>query len=108
MMISWVAFFWLAANCLTAGLAWAIIPSNMGFHNDDGFSYESWRIFVAFCTIPAATSVVTFLFLPESPKFLLEVSFLAVSLNPNPKYVTVSKYKVQKCPGVSLGLDRND
>ncbi|XP_072020579.1 synaptic vesicle glycoprotein 2C-like isoform X2 [Amphiura filiformis] len=74
MMISIVATFWLAGNILTAGLAWAIIPSNLGTDHDEDsrFNYESWRVFVAFCTIPSATSVLTFLVLPESPKFLLE------------------------------------
>eukprot|EP00057_Strongylocentrotus_purpuratus_P001895 XP_003723431.1 PREDICTED: synaptic vesicle glycoprotein 2C isoform X1 [Strongylocentrotus purpuratus] len=72
-MISALSTFWMAGNILTAGLAWAIIPrEHLGYHNPDGFSYESWRIFVAVCCIPAASSVLTFLLMPESPKFLLE------------------------------------
>lgn len=76
-MISALSTFWMAGNILTAGLAWAIIPrEHLGYHNPDGFSYESWRIFVAVCCIPAASSVLTFLLMPESPKFLLEVKII--------------------------------
>ena len=86
MMISLVATFWLAGNVLTAGLAWAIIPSNLGKDHEDGarFNYESWRVFVAFCMLPSATSVITFILLPESPKFLLEVRLQKKKKKRNP------------------------
>nr|XP_054752323.1 synaptic vesicle glycoprotein 2B-like [Lytechinus pictus] len=71
-MISGLSTFWMGGNILTAALAWAIIPRDIGYHNDDGFSYESWRIFVAVCCVPAASSVITFMIMPESPKYLLE------------------------------------
>ncbi|XP_071487151.1 synaptic vesicle glycoprotein 2C-like [Diadema antillarum] len=72
-MISALATFWMFGNILTAALAWAVIPrQHLGFHSPEGFSYESWRIFIALCCIPAASSVLTFLVMPESPKYLLE------------------------------------
>ncbi|XP_071479724.1 synaptic vesicle glycoprotein 2C-like [Diadema antillarum] len=72
-MVSALSTFWMLGNILTAALAWAVIPrEHLGYHNPHGFSYESWRIFVALCCIPAATSMVTFLFLPKSPMYLLE------------------------------------
>eukprot|EP00057_Strongylocentrotus_purpuratus_P003071 XP_003725855.1 PREDICTED: synaptic vesicle glycoprotein 2C isoform X1 [Strongylocentrotus purpuratus] len=66
-MISALATFWMAGNIVTAALAWAVIPR-------DSFvaSMETWRVFVALCCIPAASSVVAFLMMPESPKYLLE------------------------------------
>ncbi|XP_038078270.1 synaptic vesicle glycoprotein 2C-like isoform X2 [Patiria miniata] len=72
MMISVVATFWMAGNIVAAGLALLVIPSGVGYVNPGGFSYDSWRVFVALCTLPALTSVVTFFLMPESPKFLLE------------------------------------
>ncbi|XP_022107882.1 synaptic vesicle glycoprotein 2C-like isoform X2 [Acanthaster planci] len=72
MMISVVAMFWMAGNIVAAALALVVIPSDIGYSNPDGFSYNSWRIFVALCTLPALTSILTFFLMPESPKYLLE------------------------------------
>ena len=59
---------------LHSGLAWIIIPhEDLGYFSDS-FTYDSWRIFVAVCTIPSLTSAMMFFFMPESPKFFLTVS----------------------------------
>ena len=58
---------------LGLGLAWFIIPYDIGYVSDT-FSYNSWRIYLAICTIPAFTSALSLLFMPESPKFLMDVS----------------------------------
>ncbi|KAJ8315817.1 hypothetical protein KUTeg_007967 [Tegillarca granosa] len=70
MMISVLATFWMCGNIIAAGLAWIIIPLNIGYKSPD-FDYDSWRIFVAVCTIPSLTSAAIFVLMPESPKFLL-------------------------------------
>ena len=36
-----------------------------------GFKFNSWRIFVAVCGLPAVLVTVALAFLPESPMFLL-------------------------------------
>ncbi|PIK39609.1 putative synaptic vesicle glycoprotein 2C isoform X2 [Apostichopus japonicus] len=71
-MISALSTCWMLGNILTAGLAWWIIPSQIGYKQEK-FSYQSWRVFIAVCVLPAASSAISFMFLPESPKFLLEV-----------------------------------
>lgn len=71
-MISALATFWMFGNIIAAGLAWSVIPRDIGYHSPS-FKYNSWRIFVALCTIPSLTSAVFFVFMPESPKFLLTI-----------------------------------
>lgn len=70
-MISALATFWMMGNIIAAGLAWAVIPHpELGYFSEK-FTYNSWRIFVAICTIPSLTSAAMFAFMPESPKFFL-------------------------------------
>ncbi|XP_064645752.1 synaptic vesicle glycoprotein 2C-like isoform X2 [Lineus longissimus] len=70
-MISLLATFWMGGNIIAAGLAWAVIPhKGLGYFSPE-FTYDSWRIFIALCTIPSLTSALAFVLMPESPKFLL-------------------------------------
>lgn len=73
-MISALATFWMMGNIIAAGLAWAVIPhARMGYFSEK-FTYNSWRIFVAICTIPSLSSALMFAFMPESPKYFLTAS----------------------------------
>lgn len=65
-----MAAFWTLGNLFVAGLAWIIIPTGIGFYAE-GFTYNSWRIFLLICAAPSFIVAVLFFFLPESPKFLL-------------------------------------
>lgn len=47
-----------------------IIPQDIGYRSPT-FLYNSWRIFLAICSIPSVLVAVFLFFLPESPKFLL-------------------------------------
>lgn len=103
-MISALSTCWMFGNILTAGLAWLIIPSDIGFinHDKDKFSYQSWRVFIAVCIFPAATSAITFIYLPESPKFLLEtgqeekaLAVLRKIYIKNKKHVTSTEYSIE-------------
>lgn len=69
-MLSFMAAFWTLGNLFVAGLAWLIIPSQMGFISKY-FVYNSWRIFLLLCALPSFVVAVLLFFLPESPKFLL-------------------------------------
>ncbi|XP_033741474.1 synaptic vesicle glycoprotein 2C-like isoform X1 [Pecten maximus] len=71
-MISVLATFWMFGNIIAAGLAWIIVPLDIGYSSPD-FTYDSWRIFVAICTFPSLSSAALFFLMPESPKFLLTV-----------------------------------
>lgn len=69
-MLSFMAAFWTIGNLLVAGLAWLIIPANIGF-TTAAFTFNSWRIFLMVCSIPSFIVAGLLLYLPESPKFLL-------------------------------------
>ncbi|XP_056271623.1 synaptic vesicle glycoprotein 2C [Pseudoliparis swirei] len=72
-MISALAAFWMAGNILAAGLAWLVIPSNWAHFSVGTLDFQSWRLFVALCSVPSLSSALLFrLFMPESPKFLME------------------------------------
>lgn len=69
-MLSFMAAFWTFGNLFVAGLAWLIIPTNIGIVNTY-FKYNSWRIFLVVCSIPSFIVACLLFYLPESPKFLL-------------------------------------
>lgn len=69
-MLSFMAAFWTLGNLFVAGLAWLIIPREMGFTSST-FTYNSWRIFLLICAIPSFVVTGLLLLLPESPKYLL-------------------------------------
>ncbi|XP_077373686.1 synaptic vesicle glycoprotein 2C isoform X2 [Festucalex cinctus] len=72
-MISALATFWMAGNILAAGLAWLVIPRTWIRFSVGRLDFQSWRVFVALCSVPSVTSAVIFrLLMPESPKFLME------------------------------------
>lgn len=58
----------------SAGLAWLVIPKTWLHFSLGSMDFQSWRVFVVFCSVPSLTSALIFgLFMPESPKFLMEV-----------------------------------
>jgi VNT family MFS transporter (synaptic vesicle glycoprotein 2) len=44
------------------------------------YHFHSWRVFVIVCALPATVSMVALKFMPESPRFLLEVSLSATGV----------------------------
>lgn len=46
------------------------------FSMGSAYQFHSWRVFVIVCALPCASSVVALTFMPESPRFLLEVTFI--------------------------------
>ncbi|CAG9566021.1 unnamed protein product [Danaus chrysippus] len=69
-MLSFMAAFWTLGNLFVAGLAWVIIPSEIGGAYG-GFVYNSWRIFLLVMSIPSFLVAALLFLLPESPKFLI-------------------------------------
>lgn len=49
-----------------------------GFSMGTEFQFHSWRVFVLVAALPAIASLVGLTFMPESPRFLLEVSPLSL------------------------------
>ncbi|XP_037025294.1 synaptic vesicle glycoprotein 2C-like [Bradysia coprophila] len=69
-MLSFMAAFWTFGNLIVAGMAWLIIPLNIGVHTPY-FVYNSWRIFLVICSLPSFVVAILLVYLPESPKFLI-------------------------------------
>ncbi|XP_035733300.1 synaptic vesicle glycoprotein 2B-like [Vespa mandarinia] len=69
-MLSFMAAFWTLGNLFVAGLAWLIIPQDIGI-TSASFTYNSWRIFLLICAAPSFIVAGLLLLLPESPKYLL-------------------------------------
>ncbi|KAK2587330.1 hypothetical protein KPH14_003047 [Odynerus spinipes] len=69
-MLSFMAAFWTLGNLFVAGLAWLIIPHDIGI-TSVAFTYNSWRIFLLICAAPSFIVAGLLLLLPESPKYLL-------------------------------------
>ncbi|KAM3965538.1 synaptic vesicle glycoprotein 2B [Aphomia sociella] len=69
-MLSFMAAFWTLGNLFVAGLAWVIIPAEIGGVTG-GFVYNSWRIFLLVMSLPSFVVAALLFLLPESPKFLL-------------------------------------
>lgn len=59
-----------------------------GFAIGSEFQMHSWRLFILVCLFPALAALVGVIFMPESPRFLLEVrSSVARLKHTNLKYV---------------------
>jgi len=80
-MVTLLACFWMLGNIITSSIAWMVIPNVWMSVKIGNLTYGSWRIFVALGALPSLSSAVLFFFMPESPKFLLEVYFVSFIFN---------------------------
>ncbi|XP_069899290.1 synaptic vesicle glycoprotein 2B [Dipodomys merriami] len=72
--LSWLGIFWMAGGLYASAMAWSIIPHyGWGFSMGTSYHFHSWRVFVIVCVLPCAVSAVALKFMPESPRFLLEM-----------------------------------
>ncbi|XP_050800535.1 synaptic vesicle glycoprotein 2C isoform X2 [Gopherus flavomarginatus] len=72
--LSWLCMFWMIGGIYASAMAWAIIPHyGWSFSMGSAYQFHSWRVFVVVCALPCVSSVVALTFMPESPRFLLEV-----------------------------------
>lgn len=69
-----IAWSLIQTMSLSAGLAWLVIPKTWTHFSLGFVDFKSWRLFVVLCSIPSLSSALIIkLFMPESPKFLMEV-----------------------------------
>ena len=66
------SFSWSLGRLACGGLAWAMLPRGGGGVTL-GHLGSSWRSFIAVSSLPALFGALLYFFLPESPRFLLEV-----------------------------------
>ncbi|KAJ8247508.1 hypothetical protein GJAV_G00247200 [Gymnothorax javanicus] len=79
--LSWLCMFWMMGGLYASFTAWGIIPHyGWGFSMGGEFQVHSWRVFVLVGALPAIGSLVGLMFMPESPRFLLEVMANVMSL----------------------------
>ncbi|XP_031242861.1 synaptic vesicle glycoprotein 2B isoform X1 [Mastomys coucha] len=72
--LSWLGIFWMTGGIYASAMAWSIIPHyGWGFSMGTNYHFHSWRVFVIICALPATVSMVALKFMPESPRFLLEM-----------------------------------
>ncbi|KAL7836604.1 hypothetical protein AOLI_G00278880 [Acnodon oligacanthus] len=72
--LSWLCMFWMIGEIYASAMAWAIIPHyGWSFSMGSAYQFHSWRVFVVVCALPCICSVVALTFMPESPRFYLEV-----------------------------------
>ncbi|KPP75182.1 synaptic vesicle glycoprotein 2C-like, partial [Scleropages formosus] len=100
--LSWLCMFWMIGGIYASAMAWAIIPhygweaATLGsclrclhdpkvdlqhvlsavrwsFSMGSAYQFHSWRVFVVVCALPCVCAVVSLTFVPESPRFFLEV-----------------------------------
>uniref|UniRef100_A0A673HW89 Synaptic vesicle glycoprotein 2B-like n=1 Tax=Sinocyclocheilus rhinocerous TaxID=307959 RepID=A0A673HW89_9TELE len=71
--LSWLCMFWMMGGIYASFTAWGIIPRyGWGFSMGTEFQFHSWRVFVLVCALPAIAACLGLMFMPESPRFLLE------------------------------------
>ena len=64
---------WIVGAVFCGGVAWAILPhQSSGLHIGD-IPVHIWRVFLFICAIPSLVGAILFIFMPESPRYLLEV-----------------------------------
>lgn len=61
--------------CHPSDCHWCCMPLFTGWSFSMGSAYQfhSWRVFVVVCALPCVCAVVALTFMPESPRFYLEV-----------------------------------
>ncbi|CAH2274303.1 synaptic vesicle glyco 2B [Pelobates cultripes] len=72
--LSWLCMFWMIGAIYASAMAWGIIPHyGWGFTMGTHYHFHSWRVFVIICVLPCIASIIALKFMPESPRFLLEI-----------------------------------
>lgn len=64
LVISVIFYFFLKKTPVFTG--WS-------FSMGSAYQFHSWRVFVVVCALPCVCAVVALTFMPESPRFYLEV-----------------------------------
>lgn len=54
-------------------LVWLLLCAGWSFSMGSAYQFHSWRVFVVVCALPCVSAVVALTFMPESPRFYLEV-----------------------------------
>ena len=64
---------WITGAVLCSGVAWAFLPQQDIGINIGSIPIHSWRVFLFMCGLPSFVSGILCIFMPESPRYLIEV-----------------------------------
>lgn len=71
--LSYLLIFWELGSLLVSFIAWAMLPKTgveVVIENKEHFS--AWHQVLLVCSLPSLVAIIGFVFLPESPRYLLE------------------------------------
>ncbi|RZC39706.1 Sugar tr and/or MFS 1 domain containing protein, partial [Asbolus verrucosus] len=66
-----IGLLYSVGNIALPLLAWLILPLNIKLSLFGGLEFHAWNLFLLLCALPAVTSGVLFMFMPETPKYLM-------------------------------------
>ena len=72
--LSILSIFWMVGGLLCAGTAWLLIPLPITGVSIGSLTLHSWRVFLMLSAIPSLLGAMLYMVMPESPRYLLEVS----------------------------------
>ncbi|CAG9824308.1 unnamed protein product [Phaedon cochleariae] len=55
-------------------IAMTVLPSEINFKISDHLVIKPWNIFLLICAVPSFVGAIGFMFLPESPRFLMSIN----------------------------------
>nr|CAD7585942.1 unnamed protein product [Timema genevievae] len=102
--LSLLLMFWALGGVFVALVGWAIIPSTGAeVVQESKEHFSAWHQFLLVCSLPSMVAVIGLVFLPESPRYLLEAgreveammvyqfwnSFLQLFIPPNLRVTSV-------------------
>ncbi|CAG2064767.1 unnamed protein product, partial [Timema podura] len=71
--LSLLLMFWALGGVFVALVGWAIIPSTGAeVVQESKEHFSAWHQFLLVCSLPSLVAVIGLVFLPESPRYLLE------------------------------------
>ncbi|CAB1318660.1 unnamed protein product [Coregonus sp. 'balchen'] len=90
--LSWLCMFWMIGGIYASAMAWLIIPHyGWSFSMGSAYQFHSWRVFVVVCALPCVCAVVALTFMPESPRFFLEIHDTNMRARGEPEKVFTDK-----------------
>ncbi|KAJ8919146.1 hypothetical protein NQ315_012132 [Exocentrus adspersus] len=95
------------ANITLPLIAWIVLPQNVNFTLFDQFDFHSWNVFLLICSLAPLTSGVIFLFMPESPKFLMSAGRNEEALRVFQKIYKINKGKPANTYPIKVLVDEN-
>ena len=76
--LSTLSVFWMIGGLLCGGAAWLLLPLKITGVSIGAITLHSWRVFLILSAIPSLLGALMYIVMPESPRFLLEVSLCSV------------------------------